>query len=1290
MKFYFTHAALFFILLCSHTAVGQSAGNSFTVQKTLEWADKPLVQQATPQSPLRESPYFKGASFGLKAAPTLPFLAHRFALPSQARIAVEILDLKTTPLSTFTSEDLNYIAETPQFEVAVSEEREKYFGNVRFVPLVRRGGQIEKIIDYTLRITYVPQPTVRFRGPFLTTTSALREGDIYKFSIKETGVVRLDYEFLKNTLKISNIDQIDPRTIKILGNGGGLLPEPNVVTRPDDVVENAVFVSGEADGKFDAGDFILFYGIASDRWLFDAATQTFTRPKNIYDDEAFYFVKISAGNGLRIENQASLPNGVYTSTVFNDYARIEDEKVNLLAAAKCNCSQGSGKLWVGDFFGDGARERTYNFPLTGLTDSARFYINFIGQSEAFSSFEASIGGRTFRRDMTSSNPSAADATIASDAFMIEKVPVSGDNLSIKISYPSVLGASSNGYLDFLELNIRRALRFSGTQFSFRDVRTLSAVSSTFSIQNGAGATVWDITEAQRPKLQAVSASGQDVQFSLETATKLREFVIFNNSSNFIKPAVAVGKIANQNLHGIDNVDYVVVYHSDFEAAAKRLANHRQQQNGMSVAAVELGQIYNEFSNGSADAAAIRDFARMLHKRNPTRFKYMVLVGDGSYDYKRINPLTNLQASDFIPPYESTYSFNPISSYPSDDFYALLSDTEGGGDLIGDLDIGVGRLPVRTMTEAEAVVSKIIDYETSYGDWRNRTVAMADDEDGNTHINDADYIADEIRLKTPVLNTDKLYVDAYRLDVSSGGTRVPDMEAAINENQFKGMLVMSYLGHGGPKGLAQERVLMRETLESWRNRAKLPVLVTATCSFSGYDNPKETSAGEAALLNAQGGAVALFSTVRAVYASANFELTKAVFDTIFTKENNRALYFGDIFTRAKNTSGSRSSDNNHKFTLLGDPATRLALPRYRVGTTKVNGRTVSATVQDTFRALQKMTIEGVVVDDNGQIMTNFNGTIYPTVFDKPITLRTLGQNRGSQARNFTVQRNIIFKGAATATNGRFSFSFTIPKDIDYSFGNGKISYYATDNNTDASGTFEGFIIGGTDTNRITDNTPPRIEVYMNDENFVFGGITDPSPTLYVKLSDDNGINISGTSIGHDLSASLDKSNNRITLNNFYQAVKDDPTKGTVRYPLSKLALGRHSISVKAWDISNNPAEGYTEFVVADNGKAALAHVLNYPNPFSTRTNFQFEHNLAGQNINVRINIYTISGRLIKTLEAQSNSDSYRIDDIEWDGKDDFGNILARGVYVYKIKITGLDIRGKKTEAESNFEKLVIIK
>ncbi|HFC00045.1 MAG TPA: type IX secretion system sortase PorU, partial [Phaeodactylibacter sp.] len=721
--------------------------------------------------------------------------------------------------------------------------------------------------------------------------------------------------------------------------------------------------------------------------------------------------------------------------------------------------------------------------------------------------------------------------------------------------------------------------------------------------------------------------------------------------------------------------------------AEKLRDHRMSHSNINVTIVRLDQIYNEFASGAADVTAIRDFAKMLLDRSD-QFKYLLLFGDGSFDYKNI---TGLNRSDdgetnnnIIPPYETNRSLHTIYAFPSDDYFGLLSEGEGTPNLTGKLDIAIGRLPFKNEEEATDMVDKIIHYDTSpntLGDWKNRIAFVGDDEDSGKHSIDANGVSNLLKSEHKVYNHEKIFLDAYQQVSTSGGQRFPDAVSDINRNIFKGLLSINYLGHGGGSGWAQERILQRQQILNWDNFDKLPLMITATCSFTGYDDPNSVTAGELCMLNKKGGVIGLFTTVRAVFSNSNKELTEAVFRNMFDRGANGEIFtIGDISRIAKNELGD--TENKRKFALIGDPSMRLALPKYNISTTKINGNVVDTSSQDTIQALQKVTIEGQIEDFDGNILTDFNGKIFPTIFDKSTTVRTLGQDEGSLIFDFDLQKNVIFKGVASVTNGKFTFTFIVPKDINYSYGFGKISYYAHDGvSTDAAGYYDKITIGGTNPNAIADNQPPVVEVYMNSEEFVFGGITDENPVLLVQLSDDNGINVVGNSIGHDLTGVLNENTqNTYILNDFYESALDDYTKGTVRYPLSNLKEGRHKIKVRAWDISNNSAEGYTEFIVANSAEAALKHVLNYPNPFMENTSFQFEHNLPNQVVDVQIRVFSVSGRLVKTIEEQLMTEGTRITGITWDGTDEYGDQLGRGVYLYKVKIGGIDARGDAIQSE----------
>lgn len=1274
-------------------ALNLSAQNSFPIERTIPWAEAPTTYVLADGSPM-EVWKFDGCSFGDDAR-SLPIFSQRFLLSAKSDIQVDVVSVQWEPYAKKTSPDDAFLSNDVKINTLVEQERSQFFGRVKFIPVRKAGSGFERVRSFSLnvRITPLPvPPTPALDRNGFTYTSVLSSGNNYKFGVGQNGIYKLDYAFLKNELGISDLDNIDPRSIRLFGNGGTMLPEKNSDARPDDLTENAILVVGEQDGKFDAGDYILFYAVGPRPWIHrpHATDPELTVRLNLYDLSTWYFIKTGDGFGLRISEKAN-ESATYVTEEFDDFQRLEEEKNNLLHFN--SSSQGSGKRWFGDYFYQ-ARQQEYefNFPNLVAGSTARIRSEFAGRSSVSQSVRLEVAGSVFSRTISGVTVSSNDVAFAANAALVGNIQPSSDVFKAKVIYPEV-SAQSEGWLDYIEINARRKLTMAGPILEFRDLKTLAQDAAIFRLSGANGnTTVWDVTNPRTPFVQQKNQNGSVVEFGTNTLGVLRNFVAFTEAASFAKPEKVAGKVANQNIHGLENVDFAVVYHPDFQAEVERFAEHRRSFSGLEVATVNVNQIFNEFSSGAKDPTAIRDFARMLLTRNPDKFHSLLLFGDASFDPK--NNTNSEENKDFVPAFETAESFSPIDAFPSDDFYALLSPEESGS-LTGALDIAVGRFVCNTSDEARNIVNKIIAYDkeaVTLGDWHLRAVYIADDEDANAHIKQADKLALENEAAEPWFNIGKIYFDAYQQVATSAGQRYPDAKAAINSEMFKGMLLTNYIGHGGPRGLSQERVVDNNDIAGWDNPNRCPLIITATCTFGGYDDYTTLTGGEQAFLKINSGAIALFTTVRSVYIAGNEDLTDAVQDFIFQHETGRYRTIGEVLKDAKNalTSDVR---NARRFTLLGDPTMHLALPEHRVSTTKINGQPVTAGLPDTLRALMPVEIEGIVTDTMGNLLSGFNGRVFVTVFDKAQTLQTLGQDIGSQVRSFKVQRNIIFKGSAQVANGNFKVNFVVPKDINYAFGNGKISYYA-ENGTpfDAAGGDNNIIIGG-NAGLIQDDTPPTVQAFLNTDAFAFGGITDNNPKVLVKCADDYGMNVTGTSIGHDLTAILDGNVlETLVLNEFYESAQGDARKGQAIYPLRNLSVGRHTLQVKGWDVANNSGEGYTEFVVAEDGKAALAHVLNYPNPFTTNTYFQFEHNLAGQVLDVQVSIFSVAGRLVKTIQQTvTNNDGFRVsNDIQWDGNDEYGDPLARGVYLYRVKVRGTDTAGSSTTAQSDFEKLVILK
>ncbi len=1235
----------------------------------------------------------------------LYFEALKLSGPAASVIA-QIKDASFEPLSdaeqaivnAYDSRQKNLIGANIAVSAGVAYERKVPYALIRFIPIRKNTstGKYERLVSFRIETEPVRASQARVSpARFYAPNSVLASGDWYKIGLVTDGIYKLSYSFLKNMgLPLSSID---PQTFKIYGNGGGMVPQANSVLRRDDLTENAIYVyDGGTPNVFDSTDYVLFYGQSPNRWTYSSQDAKFHHQLHLYSDSTYYFITYGGANGKRISAQPSslLPVTDVINT-FDDFQFHESDATNLIK---------SGREWVGEKF-DILTSYTFpfSFPLPDLTKKIYVKTYVEGRGDSPTDFTMTDGS-TSKIVQTPSTSTAcyfcSYCMPAADSMYI--IPSSNGSFSITVS--KITSSPNIGWLNYVELNARRQLHFIGSQMQFRDTVSVGAGKiGKFILSNTVldpNLKVWEVTDPTGVREQVTAPNGNNLEFVLPTDS-LREFIAFNGIS-YLTPK-ASGTVPNQNLHASPQVDFVIISHPSFLSEANSVAALHAQE-GLSVLVVTPQEIYNEYSSGAQDVSGIRDFIKMFYDRSTgpsDLIRYVLLFGGGSYDDKnRVAGNTN-----FIPSYQSQESCDPTLSYVSDDFYTLLDDNEGawGSNALDLPDVGIGRYPVKSKSEAQTMLNKLVRYTSKpgtvntqvttcsqgdcsvFGDWRNTLCLIADDEDGNLHINDAEKLYSILDSNYRQYNIDKIYFDAYVQQATPGGNRYPDATDAINKRMAKGALIMNYTGHGGELGLAHERVVEISNILGWKNICRMPLFVTATCEFSRWDDPEQVSAGEDVILNADGGGIALLSTVRLVYAGPNAILNQNFYRVVFKPLNGEMPRLGDAFMLTKRNSGPIV--NNRNFTLLGDPALRLAYPAQRVKTTFVNGNAVSAT-PDTIRALSQVTVTGIITDTLGNKLTNFNGVIYPTVFDKASMLTTLSNDGplASPPKTFKLQKNVIYKGKASVTNGDFTFSFIVPKDIAYNFGNGKISYYAHNGTEDANGYYDNIIIGGSDTAAPNDLVGPEVKLFLNNDKFVYGGITDQNPYIYARVSDSSGMNTVGNGIGHDLTAVLDNnSSHPIVLNDYYEADMNSYKKGTITYPLSSLAEGTHTLKLKVWDVYNNSSSAYTEFVVASSAKLALSHVLNYPNPFTTRTSFYFEHNKPCGDLNVEIQVFTVSGKLVKTITGISHFDGYHSDPIAWDGKDDFGDQLARGVYVYRLKVKTSD-----GDIADKYERLVILK
>jgi len=1129
-------------------------------------------------------------------------------------------------------------------------------------------------------------------------TSVLSTGKWYKIGLTKEGVYKINKSFLAS-LGI-DVNLIDPRNIRLYGNGGKLLPEKNSEFRYDDLQENSITVIGENDGIFHDTDYVMFYGQSTDSWKhINGSNMPFEYQMHYFSDTSFYFITTDLGVGKRIPLQSSIPTTPNNTTGSQDYFGYHElNQVNLVK---------SGREFYGEKF-DLTTSYSFYFNIPDVISADSVYV----KAGVLSRCDGPITSSTYHVNFNGNIFAVSCATTNTTDYLADvghygenqKGGILGSNvLSISVSKQT---SQAVGWLDKIIYNCRRNLIFNQVQYNYRDRRVISGPNTfaKYIVTNNTTYTpiIWDVTNPLDIKKQDYIVNGNAIEY-ISSSDSLREYCIFTSKMAYAPKAY--GAIANQNLHSVQQADFVIVAYPEFMDEANRIAKIHQQYDSLTYVVVSTEQVYNEFSSGTPDIGGIRDFVKMLYKRpinanEATR--YLLLFGDGSYKNKDINLSGN---SALIPTYQTQESASFTNSYASDDYFAMMDDSEG--DLIANdiVDIGVGRFPVRNKAEAIAVTNKVEHYykrnyafnpnviESScitaendfpQGNWRNWVCFIADDEDGNGHLGEANGLATSIYNGNKSYNVDKIYLDSYLQYSTPGGDRYPDAVNDINQRMEKGALIVNYTGHGGELGLAEERIVEVSQILNWKNKNNMPLMVTATCEFSRFDDPDRTSAGEYCLLNEQGGAIGLITTVRVAYSNFNLALNTAFYHhALNPMANGKMPHIGDLYRLTKTDIGFTSYYLN--FVILGDPALKLSYPENKIYTSTINSHSVNSTSNDTLSALSKITIIGYVGDKFGNKMTNFNGVVYPTVFDKETTVTTLGNDPNSIPTSFLLQKNMIYNGKSEVVNGDFHFSFLVPKDISYNYGKGKISYYAHNGINDAAGYCDKITIGGTNSNAVIDNQGPTINLFMNNEKFVRGGLTNENPKIHALVSDSSGINTIGTGIGHDIVAVLDENTNKqIVLNDFYSSDLNTYQKGKINYPFSDLPEGNHQLTLKVWDVQNNSSTVHTDFVVAKQAELALTHVLNYPNPFTTKTNFYIEHNQCCITLRVMVQIYTITGKVVKSLNKVISSDGFRSDGIEWDGKDEYGDKLARGVYIYKVSVT--DPTNKKTD---KIEKLVIL-
>ncbi|TXI68073.1 MAG: type IX secretion system sortase PorU [Flavobacterium sp.] len=1198
-------------------------------------------------------------------------------------------------------------------KLEIVRARDVYKGVLVLNPIIKEGSVYKKVISFTYSFQEGQANRINNQNVIQSTSnSVLATGNWHRFYVEKSGVYKVSKAFLQS---IGFNVNVDPRNIKIYGNGGRMLPLENTLPYPNDLEENAIQFVGEDDGVFDNSDYILFYAEGVDTWNTESLTSV-----NLLADKSYYYITSLGSSGKRIE-QALQPiaSPTLTFTQFDDVIYYEKDLVN---AGKV------GRRWFGEQFNiDDTQNFEFTIPNLDNSVPVQIKVNTASKSFGSSSFNIKannidLGTLNFPQLITGSGVEGYESAL-NTVFN-----ATSSSITIALAYNNGGVPSSNGFLDFIRLKTKRNLIGFSKQFLFSNDQEQTNIGvGEYRISNASGIEqVWDVTDLYNV-VSYQNTTGANFSFKTNLGTA-RKYVAVDLSDTFTPLRDSNAVVLNQNLKGtifkdaqgnFQDIDYLIITPDFLISQAERLADFHRVNSGLVVRVVSLEKIYHEFASGKQDIAAIRNLIKYVYWNASTpdkRVKYVNLFGDASYDYKnRLFNNTNIVPvfhgfNPFASETNNISNFSLFSSFMSDDFFGLMDDNEGTmlGGLDG-IDIAVGRMLVSSAGQAKEMVDKVIEYhdEKSYGRWRNNYVIYSDDADNLTDATlqfGLDNLANTLTTQKPFVNVKKIHTDSYLQQVAAGGERYPEAKNDFLDALELGALVFNYFGHGNEESLARERLFEKIEAQNLTNRYRYPLFITITCEFTRFDDPNRFTGGEYMYWNKAGGAIGLIATTRQIGVTTGFVMNNLLSEDLYAFGSND---YPSIAEALRTTKLSTGSDNRRVVFFIGDPALKLAIPKPRVVLTKVNDVPVNQPLP-VLQALSLAKISGEVRDENDVLLSNYNGDLAVQVFDKDINRSTLANNgvaapspggttimgnffpAGQLIKmNFTTLGETVFRGNASVVNGQFEFSFVVPQDIRIPIGNGKISFYAKrnmpnlENQTGYDRTIQ---IGGVNVNAIVDSSPPKVRLHMNDEGFVSGGITNCSPILLVFLEDENGIN-TASGIGHDIVAILDgDESNPYVLNEYYETENDDYTKGFVRFPFRDLTPGLHTILFKAWDVYNNLVTAEIQFnaICSDEG-LSIEKVLNYPNPFVSYTEFWFNHNMPFEPLDVQVQILTISGKLVKTINQQVTTDGFLCRDVTWDGRDDFGDRIGKGVYVYKLKVRSTST-GKSVE---KYEKLVIL-
>jgi hypothetical protein len=1092
--------------------------------------------------------------------------------------------------------------------------------------------------------------------------SLLSSGKWIQMKVTENAVYKLTYDDIKK----SGIS--DPSQVKIYGYGGWMLDEDFTKPYVDDLPEVSVYINKGSDGVFNSGDYLLFYGRGTRKWTYDKNRDVFEHENNPYSTYGSYFLTESETGPKEMSVIPSFSNGNVNLTTFDDYALHERDSITIT---------NSGRELFGESFINKPANQLFSFSIPGITsDPGKVRLSFAAAPKSTTPVSLAIDGQQILNlniYATSDYYQKANLVDSWGIWTGDKA----ERVALTVSYNS--SGQSVAFLNLIALNMKRNLQYYNEPYTFFRNKESINKSVKYQINNApANSLVWDVTGNFDTQSLQTHSEGAQLSFETQSDGVLHEYVLVDLAKSFPSPQIIAEPVNNQNLHGLEQTEMVILAPTVFLNQAEILAEKHRSHSGLKVTVVDDKWVFNEFSSGTPDASAYRRFMKMFYDRatsDSDKPKYLLLFGDGIFDNRHLTATgIKIDPKFYLLTFQVKESVNESNSYGTDDYFGFLDDNEGKSIASDEIDLGIGRFPVSSVTQAINAVDKVIAYmdNKQLGNWKNKIIFTADNTDSNApgigfceHATQADEVAQYMENNYPEYMLSKYYMDAYKPITVNGKVTFPEAKKSFLSSLKEGCFLLNYTGHGSTTAWSAEDMLNVTDVRQMTYE-NLPLWITATCDFGWFDGT-ETSAGELAFLNKNSGAIALYTTSRVVYSTNNFAINKQLVQNIFQKENGQHLRLGDILRKSK--VALKGDSNKLNYVLLGDPALELNYPGLHVQLESVNGKPLQDEEDLVFKALDKVSLSGSIVDESGNKVTDFSGDLKTNVFDSRRTNESISTNTEGGHFSYTNYPNKVYMGNNEVKNGSFDITFTVPLDISYTKDFGKMNFYASDDQTkrDAAGSFRKYMLAGTGDNPNNDEEGPEIiRMFLNTENFRDGDDVNETPFFFANVFDEDGINRTGNGLGHDIMISIDDNPAwTYILNNYYDPVDD--LEGNIGFSIPELPEGRHILTFRVWDILNNPSVDSLNFYVAKAYKPAIFDLQARENPARVNTYFVLSHDLPETPLNVEIRVYDLSGRSVWSYSEKGSSGFLKYYPIEWNLVNGAGNRVPPGIYVYRALI-----------------------